>query len=248
MTELPEMTVEKREGKSHGLPKPDTSDKNLFHELGQAIKLNGDAKEPFWKESTLQCIKAYSPVDISYDEIKDYTQKIFGFRHWSEVTEYVQNDMCSEFFNVCLKYCLSQKETHVKNLDFIDGSGIGYLGAYRDRLKETLEKAFDEKYYHKVARPLVFAMSKGMDIVDNANYIHPGHYSYPAGHGTKFFTVVEVLRSVFDLSEDCDRALYVVAVVFSMGRTGSLIHYPMDNLVGGYLTTLKEFKGELDQR
>ena len=48
MSGLPQMTVEQREGQSHGIPTPDTSDQNLFNELGKAIIMNGDAKKLFW--------------------------------------------------------------------------------------------------------------------------------------------------------------------------------------------------------
>lgn len=238
---LPAMTVEQRQGRSHGLAVPDTSDANMMKELGKAIVLNGDAKHGGWKDSTIDILVEYIGRDVTKEEIVQGVQDVFGFYNWSEVTQYVQKDMCSDFFNRCLSYCIDSDQANVNNLGFIDGSGIGYLEVYRDRLKVTLEQAFDEKYLHKVKRPLEYALDRGMDIISTANFIHPGHFATPAGHGVKFLTVIEVLRSVFDMSQECDRKLFIVACVFSMGRSGSLIHYPMDNLAGGKLTNLIEF-------
>lgn len=241
MTVLPGMTVEQRVGQSHGLPDPDLSAENMAKQIKETVALNNDAKYMGWRESTLDILQEYIPIDVTHDEIRMSVREVFGFNNWKECAVYVQKDMCSDFFNRCLSYCLDEQEVQLIDQGFIDGSGIGYLGVYRDRLKVTLEQCFDEKYFHKVKRPLEHLLGVGVDLVDTANFLHPGHWSYPAGHGTKFLTTIEVLRSVFTMSDRCSNILFIAACVLSMGRSGNLIHHPMDNLIGGKLTTLTEF-------
>lgn len=239
--QLPEMTVEQRVGQSHGLPAPDLSAENIAKQKAQVLTLNDDAKQSFWPQSTIDILKEYIPIDIEDDEISNAIKEVFGFKSWKETSRFVVDDMCSEFFNIALKYCLKNKQTEVNDMGFIDGSGIGYLTAYKDRLHVTINQCFDEKYFHKTRRPRKWFLDEGVDLAGVANAMHPGHWSYPAGHGTKFLTVIEVLRTVFTMSEECDRNLFIAACVGGMARSGSLIHWPMDNLVGGKLTTLVEF-------
>lgn len=241
---LPKMTIEARDSQTaHNVPAPNLEDKNLSEQLQEAIQLNQDATQEGWRETTLEILKKYIPFSVSNEEIKKAVFDVTGHKGWNEVSKFVVDDECLEFFNMALKYCKKQGQKHTRNKDFIDGSGIGYVKTYTSRLKKTLEQAFDAKYFYKTPRPLVYALENfnGLDLSKVANAIHPGHWAYPAGHGTKFLTAVEVLRNVFHLDNDCSRAIFIAAAVEAMGRSGSLIHYPQDNLAGGYLTTLKEF-------
>lgn len=237
------MTVEARESKdAHGIAAPDLSAENLAKQVEQTIKLNEHAKLPGWQVETLAILNEYLSDIPGTEEVYVPTAciNVLNMTSWKEVTEFVQNDMCSEFFNLALKYCLAEGQNHKKEKGFIDGSGIGYLKKYQARLKETLEQAFDAKYFFKVQRPLEYILQEfKMDLSSIANYIHPGHWSYPAGHGTKFLTAVEVLNDVFHLDRDCYKELLVAACVASMARTGSLIHYPMDNLAGIALVNIE---------
>ena len=194
-----------------------------------------------WENRVLDILIEYIPFSVDDHNIVHSTAEVLGMESWKEVTEFVQNDMCLDFFNLALAYCLKEGQVHKREKGFIDGSGIGYVSAYTKRLKKTLELCFDAKYYYKVERPLVYAESIGLDLSRVANKIHPGHWSYPAGHGTKFLTAVEVLDDVFHLDYGCYMSILIAACVAAMARSGSLIHYPSDNLAGGYFTTLKEF-------
>jgi len=237
------MTVEQRESTTaHGLEEP------LFdqdEQLSQAIRLNhlaaGDQDSLTWFH-VVEIIDDQLPIITTYREVAEAVRSVMKMNTWREVVQFVQNDQCTEFFNLALSYCLSEGQRHKRDKGFIDGSGIGYIKAYATRLKVTLEKCFDAKYFYKVERPLVYALSNGIDLTGVANWIHPGHWSYPAGHGTKFLTAVEVLDDVFHLDTNCYTNLFIAACVASMGRSGSLIHYPIDNLAGGHFTTLNEFK------
>jgi hypothetical protein len=244
MIQLPDMTIEARESTTaHGITPPNVSASHIALQIQQAVQLNEDAKQEDWQDSTFELIQQYLPIDASGQEIVDATCSVTGFESWAEVSCFVVDDMCADFFNLALAYCLREGQQHRSNSGFIDGSGIGYLKAYLKRLKQTLEEAFDAKYFFKLDRPLVCIAEKfGMDFTLIANAIHPGHWSYPAGHGTKFLTAVEVLRDVFYLDKNCYRTLLIVASVLAMGRSGNLIHYPMDNLAAGSLTDLQEFK------
>lgn len=241
--QLPKMTVEKRVSTTaHAIPAPDLSPENMELQIKETIILNDDAKENGWKQSTLDILKKYIPIEVTDKEIKDAVLAVSGYRSRKKVSKFVVDDMCLEYFNKALKYCLKMKQKHVKDEGFIDGSWIGYVNSYVDRLKVTLEQCFDAKYFYKLKRPLEHCMEKGIDLSWSANAIHPGHWSYPAGHGTKFVTVLEVLNEVFVLDEEVYKNILIDSCVEAMWRSGNLIHYPMDNLVWGHLTKLKEFQ------
>jgi len=226
------MEVEKRSPTTdHGLGAPDISEENMSLQIQQATQLNEDAKLPGWQETTYDILKQYIDVpNVTNNEIRLSVFKVCKHRSWQEVATFVQNDMCLEFFNMALKYTLSEGQQHKSNNGFIDGSGIGYVKEYTKDLKVTLEKAFDAKYFHKCPRPLEYIRDTfKMDYTKIANYLHPGHFSFPAGHSTKFFTAIETLNNVFHLDTKCLRTLLIAAYVESHGRSGNLIHYPMDN-------------------
>lgn len=237
MRELPEMTVEKRISQTaHSVPAPNF---DWDKELTLAMQMNEDAKTDHWPDRTMKIIAEYCPFEVSPYEIPNKVKEVLGFSTWSDLSAFVVDDMCLDFFNLCLQYCLKQGQNHKRERGFIDGSGIGYARAYINRLKPALEQCFDAKYFYKIPRPLEYSNA---DISWLANAIHPGHWSYPAGHGTKFLIAVEVLDNLFHLDSDCYRNLLIAACAGAMGRSGSLIHYPCDNLAGGSLTNLKEWK------
>ena len=247
---FPEMNVEKRNPRTaHGVSEPNLTPTKMSKELEYTLVLNEQAKvdSPFsnqmWQQETLEILTEYIPIELELNEIPTAVAQVMDMSTWKEVSEFVQEDECLEFFNMALTYCKKEGQQHKRAKDFIDGSGIGYVKTYTTRLKTTLEKCFDAKYFYKTKRPLEYIYDEyGMNLSVVANHIHPGHWSYPAGHGTKFLTAVEVLNDVFHLDKNCYRQLFIAACVASMGRTGNLIHYPQDNLAGGTLTTLKEFK------
>ena len=236
------MTIEKRNSRTaHGIPSWDP--KKTKSDLEEVIYLNQDGKSNFWPDRVTQILDDHIPVDMKHFEIPSIVSYVTGLESWGAVVEFVQEDMCLEFFNMALAYCLREGQVHQEEKDFIDGSGIGYVRFYTDRLKVTLEKCFDAKYYYNRPRPLEYLRDTlKLDLTPTANYIHPGHPSYPAGHGTKFLTAVEVLNDIFHLDKDCYRQLFIAACVCAHGRSGNLIHYLADNLAGGHLTKLKEFQ------
>lgn len=244
---LPDMVVESRVSTTaHTVPIPNLTSENMCNELGKTIMLNSDGKGSgiSWPQTTIDILISYSKLNPkpSRKEIINSVREVLGFNSWHEVSKFVVDDMCLDFFNLCLKYLVRIGAQHKDNLDFIDGSGIGYAKTYIERLKITLEQAFDAKYFYQVKRPLVYALEENnIDLINTANAIHPGHWSYPAGHGTKFFTTVEVLNDVFNLNTIQYRNLMIAAHTAAMGRSGNLIHYPVDNDAGAYLTTLVEY-------
>ena len=235
---LPEMTVEQRESNnSHGVPAPDTSVENLNKELQLAIQMNMDAWKGDWETSTLEIIHDYLPEKPEDYEIVDSVMAVMGHKSWMDCVRFVQDDMCADFFNRALHYCLKEGQVHKKEKGFIDGSGVGYLNQYYKDLKPALERAFDVKYFYKLERPLEWALRQGMDFTKVANHIHPGHWSYIQGHSTKFFQAVDTLKSVFHLDKKCERYLWIAAGSEAQGRAGNLIHYPMDADPSKIITT-----------
>lgn len=244
---LPAMTVESRVSiTGHTVPVPDTTDVNLCNQLELTIVLNSEAKfkTPRWSPNTLKILrdtcKLLSPPTDA--EIASSVRDVLHFDNWCDLSHWITLDACTEYWNMLIVYVTKNSIPEVIPSGFIDGRAVGYGKQYLDRLKITLEQCFDAKYFYNVPRPLEFARySRDTDLSNIANAIHPGHPSYPAGHGTKFFTALEVINSVYILTPAHYRKLYIATHTAAMGRSGNLIHYPMDNDAGGYLTTLPEF-------
>jgi hypothetical protein len=228
---LPEMTIELRESNTaHGIPEPDLSFENLAKQCQHAIQLNEDAKSVGWQKTTFDILSEYIEGPIEGNEIRNAVKDVFGFNNAFELAHWITVDMCSDQFNSMLRYCLQSGQEHKEDKGFLFGQCMGYLQQYLERLNTTMQKAFDTKYFYKVRRPLVYMIEeKGMDLSLTANAIHPGHYSYIAGHATLAFTALEVLNDVFNLTDDAFRVLFIAAYTAAMSRSFNLIHYPMDN-------------------
>lgn len=249
---LPEMTVEadRTPTSAHGITPPNIDKDHLWKQIEETLLLNEQAKVDIddftdmrWQSETLDILKKYIPFDVEDSEIINSVQDVCGHSSWKEVSKFVIDDECFEFFNMALKYCKKEGQPHTTNKGFIDGSGLGYAKKYWSNAKKAIEKCFDAKYYFETPRPLRFIHDEtGMNLTTVANAIHPGHWAYPAGHGTKFLVAVQTLNEVFRLDKGCLRMITIAACVEAMGRSGNLIHYPQDNLAGGSLTTLSVFK------
>ena len=263
---LPEMVIEKRDSTTaHNVPAPDLSPENLAAQMQDAMQLNKDAAiyeirelkyaqvdmylaSKAWTKETLDIlVKHIGTVvpNVQPHEIIDAAKDVLGFSGFDQVSRWVQDDQCTEGFNKMLAYCLREGQKHKHERGFIDGSGIGYVSAYSRNLKHNIEKTFDSKYFYKVARPLQHAWEQmGVDLTRIANKVHPGHWSYPQGHSTKFFTAVQTLTEVFHTDKRCRRKLMIAACLGGHGRDGNLIHYPMDTYAAGPNTKLEEFQPE----
>lgn len=249
MTNLPEMIVEKRDSTTaHTVPEPNLTEEYLNKDLQETMFLNKHGRSNKRHPRVLEILSENIPWNPTDDEIKDAVKEVTGHKSWGDVSLFVVDDACTEFFNMCLKYCL-KKGQKIKNHEtgvFIEASGTGFVNMYTDRLDwdnddGTLQQAFDAKYLYQVKRPLEYMLDKWVDITAVANAIHPWHWAYPAGHGTKFLTAVEIMRQEFELDEDVSKNLFIAACAESHGRSGNLIHFIQDNLAGWHLTTLVEF-------
>lgn len=243
---LPEMNVELRTSTTAWtIPPPDTSTEAMCKQLEVANIMNHEAAGQIrWPEYTVSYLTEHCKINPKPTpaEIRSAIKAVTNLDSWGQVSVFVRDDVCLDFFNLCLKYLRNINATETVDNGFIDGNGVGYVKDYTERLKVTLEQAFDAKYFYQVRRPLVYSLEENqVDLSKVANGIHPGHWSYPAGHGTKFFTAVEVLNDAYTLTSQQYRNLFIAAYVCAMGRSGNLIHYPEDNDKGGYLTTLPEF-------
>lgn len=250
---LPEMFVEKRDPKKPwNAPKPDLSDENMAEQLQDAIIMNENAKtieikhflhnevrkktkDIWWQQPTLDIIREsimrYHWIEVTDEEIKGAVYDVFDMDWFDEVAYRVRDDMCSEFFNVALKYCLKQWYEHRDNWAwFIDWSWIGYLDVYLQDLKQALELTFDDKWYYKVMRPLEYALNKfWMDLTTIANWIHPWHYTYWQWHRTKSDQAVWTLQNkIFKIDLKWIKKLYISSTVFWHWRDWNLIHFKMD--------------------
>jgi len=259
------MTIERREGAAHRVPPPDLSEGNMGVQIAHTIQLNQDAAKLIKTRAVLQAalerqlagdawpkqslkilvihISQWVP-DVTGEDIVDACREVLRVNDLGQLAALVQDDMCSEFFNRSLSYCLREGQAHKKAKGFIDGSGIGYLKRYVADAKDVLEKVFDAKWHYKAPRPLAYMLERGTDLTAVANAINPGHHSYPQGHEGKALAALQTHRATFNLDTFCDRAILIAALAFGHGRDANLIHIPQDTGASGYCTDLKEWADE----
>jgi len=257
---------------AHGLRPPIPPGTSNFEEqLQDTIQLASCSWEDHWCPTVVKILEKYSPVclDIEEENRDDYMlascsskkcmrakplmdnkihipflMSYFGVKEgWKEVCDFVRDDECIEFAVLVAKFCKAQGFKVRKDRDFIDGEGVGFYRRYTERLERCMEKCFDAKYFFAEERPLEVLYAKtGVDFSTIADYIHPGHNRYPAGHGTKFYEAVDLAYDTWDMSEAFRDLLIIIAFVYSMGRSGILVHLPEDNIVAGALSGLPHFE------
>lgn len=238
------MTVERRDSTTaHKLRAPLKEGTAEYNEqLQDTIVLCREANRPEnWTQDTIDILNKYNPVSTLIDIPVILDE--FGFSSWKEICDFVRDDECIEFMVTVAKWCKFKGFTSKKDRGFIDGQGIGIYERYLTRLKRTLEQTFDAKYFFAAQRPLEYLRDiTGVDFSYMADYVHPGHNRYPAGHGAKFYEAVDVAVDAYNI-EKADRDILITAAyVVAMGRSGILVHIPEDNIAPGYLADLPEFK------
>jgi hypothetical protein len=238
IVQLPDMFVEERTPSAAGgvAPPRHTYEQHPevnAKELDDTDCLNGRAKlRRGWDIRALEILVEYTPQipDLKPEEIAPAVFDVTGFTSWKQSAEFVKDDECVHFYLMLKYFCTKKGIKPRENLDFIDGTGVGFYRQYLDICKQTLENAFDAKWFYQMKRPLVTLLEQGVDMSYDANAIHPGHWSYPAGHGTKFLTAARVIAKQFDVPEAEMRVILIAACILSHGRSGLFIHYPSDNL------------------
>lgn len=232
---LPEMTVEKRDGKSHGLVAPaEIGSEDHAEQLFDMQVLVRGVNDFRFSQETTSVLEKYAPFEMSNVEV---TLGKFGFFDWSDCVDFVKDDLCVDFGRRVLQYANEEGLTTT----FIH-SNVVFFKRLMERMERTLQKCFDEKYHHKYQRPLAYMIDQhGENAQCMVNYTHPGHWAYPAGHGGKFFETVDLARDFWDLDERQDKEILTAAYVLAMARSGGGVHYPRDNVASGALAGLKEF-------
>lgn len=247
MNIYPQMTVEQRTSTTaHGLPSPTQEGTNEYKEqLNDTVHLASHNQDRNWDPEVVEILNKYYPVTIPSRNISTIISE-FGYNNWKSVCDFVRDDECVEFGLKMAEY-MKRKGISVKqDLDFIDGTGVGFYSGLTTKLKEILEKGFDAKYYYHInsstQRPLEFLLdTTGSDFSCIADYVHPGHPRYPAGHSCKFYGTVEHFVEYYNITEEQKAEMIYIAYVFSMGRSGILVHLPEDNI-----TPLASFTTLLD--
>lgn len=241
LKDIPDNIVETREGKSHGLkvPTPITGD-----DIADLIILCDSYHLPgSFNKDIEQTIAAKLPERCRKDGFKAILSLI-GLDTWRKCVDFVKDDTCIEAGQLVHEWIRSKGIQARENKDFIDdASGIGFYKRLVDNTKEMLEKCFDEKYLHKFPRPLRVLEEK-LGLVSAfciVNYPHPGHYSYPAGHGGKFAAVFKTAKELYDLGEYEDILLTMMAVL-ACARTGGGVHFLDDNLASFALAGIEGFE------
>jgi len=240
----PKMTVEKRESSTaHKLKAPlEEGSEEYNKELQDTIVLCREANRPeSWTQDTIDILLKYSPVGSPSIDTKTLLSE-FGFNSWKEICDFVRDDECIEFMVKVAKWAKFKGFNLKKDRGFIDGTGIGIYDRYLNRLKSSLEQTFDAKYFYKAERPLEYLHKiTGVDFSYMADYVHPGHNRYPAGHGVKFYEAVDNAVDTYKIESGDRINLIYAAYVVAMGRSGILVHLPEDNIASGFLADLPEF-------
>lgn len=238
----PEMRVEMREGKSHGLKPPvKIGSKEHQEQLQDTVELCEAQYDEDWSDIVIEKLIKYSPFPTNRGQIISVMFDL-GFNTWQEICDFVRDDECIEFMARVSKYCKKYKLKYKKQeKDFLKGQGLGVYIRYLDNLERASQQSFDAKWFFKSKRPLVdIYETSGLDLSCIANYVHPGHFRYPAQHSVKFYKAIDTADNEWELGNYRIK-LILGAYIASMGRSGILVHLPEDNLAGGYIADLKEF-------
>lgn len=227
-----DMTVEARDGKSHGLRAPtELGSADFLEQLDDMLALCEGAKPTSsgYSHEVMNILHKYAPgrtIDLN---------ALFeaGLGDWKAAVDFVKDDKCVELGVIIHKLVTEVYGAKPKkDADFIDGEGgVGFYTRLMSRMKRALEKAFDEKYHWKAPRPLHYLM----DVIGpkaamrNVHYGHPGHWRYPAGHGVKFATVYDYVTDSYELTPEQENGVFSVCYVVSMARSGGGVHLPEDN-------------------
>lgn len=223
-------SVEKREGKSHGLKLPiRPGDEGFAEQLNDTCSFVTLAREDvgFDDERLVSLLDKYAREKLDYLDAAE----TFGIESWGSLTGFVKDDECIDLFRTVKKW--AEKNFDPREQDgFIDGGGFGYYEDFSGFGKENIEKAFDEKYEHELPRPEEVLEDIFSGLKDFGVYSQPGHPSFPAGHANKFTSVFLWAIANFKLSAKAIRQLFTVCYMAAMGRSGGGVHYPQDNVAG----------------
>lgn len=233
-TEFSSGDVERREGRTHGLPEPIRPGDEGFQEqlrdtliLCQAAKLDA---EPWPEEVKTVLLRHWVGVQNGTNVFQiEHAAKQIGFSSWREIVDFVRDDECIDGLRLLLPWVRSRYDRHEVE-GFIDGGGVGDYDRYTDRLRYQLQETFDEKWHWMLPRPEE-VMEDMTGCREIGVYPQPGHPSYPAGHGRKFATVDQYLNDHFCLDDYGRFVVRAATYLLAMARTGGGVHYPQDNLV-----------------
>jgi len=229
---IDDMTVEVREGLSHGLRAPTVEGSAEYKEQLQdmLILCRGGTADAGYTSEVMSILHKYAPGrQLDVDALRTV-----GFPSWLSVINFVKDDKCVHMGLIVHELVTKKFQAPAKkSADFIDGEGgVGFYTRLMERMKRALEKAFDEKYFHKSRRPLQYLRDHlGMQsAMANVHYAHPGHWRYPAGHGVKFATVYDYVTDSYELTDEQENAVFSICYIAAMARSGAGVHLPEDNV------------------
>lgn len=233
------MTVEKRDGKNHGLKKPTDPKSSAFSvRLGEVVILASECKEEGFSDKVVQILENYAGCNLNFEMFNKLNMS------WNDCVYFVKDDKCIEAALIAHKYVTQYIQAPTKvGRDFIDGdSGIGFYTRLIDRQKRALEKAFDCKWYFKARRPLQHLrdMVGEESALRLVNYAHPAHWTYPAGHGAKFAASFDAFDDAYELTANDLEMLFTFFFVLSCARSGGGVHFMEDNVASWSLVKGRE--------
>ena len=248
---IDEMTVEQREGKSHGLRAPTVEGSpEYIEQLADMMRLCRAAR-PTVGGYTSECIETlakYAP-----DHTLDFAGlNAIGFGSWYSLVQFVKDDDCIQLALLTRRLVANTWGAPVvKDQDFINGEGgLGFYERLVDRMKRHLEKAFDEKWHHKARRPLQYLRDViGIDAaMSNVHYAHPAHSRYPAGHGVKFAVSFDYIMDSYTLTQEQINQVFTIFYAASMARSGGGVHLPEDNVASWSLVRTRAIGDYTEKR
>lgn len=206
------------------------------------IKKDQYRLDPFSDEVT-DTLNKYLPEGHHNIDAEEYltTLENFGFSSWAALVEFVKDDDCIELFTRINHWAKDNNIKHKEDRPFISDE-VGQYSRLADRMERTLKKVGEVKWFFKHVRPLeYFCMITGCDMRAAINYMHPGHWECPAGHGGKFGEILQFCRSQWTLTPAQDFLIFLICFAASMARSGGGVHKPHSNLMSWPLAGVKEF-------
>lgn len=130
---------------------------------------------------------------------------------------------------------VEKDNTGYLHVDFVDDVGGANENLW-DKLRTSLRKGFEAKYYFGVARPEE-VNNYLTDTTQGAVMTHypegsPPHPSYPAGHSCVSGATGKFVIDNFDLNDKQKKAIRDACYLWGQFRTFAGVHYAQDNIAG----------------
>lgn len=179
------------------------------------------------------------PTDYKDYNLGKLAGELVKMDHWIDLLLIIETNLREEGFKLKPEY---DNQVDVDAIDFVET--IDCVAYAASHIAAKFNECFDAKYAHLELRPTA-KVAKVLGIEDQEtvdglkdvlqSYPHPGHYAYPAGHGTDAGATFAAVVDRWELTPEKIEEVKVGCLAFAHFRTFSFMHTSNENAEGFYL-------------